>query len=83
VLKNEKSRFIRLAVVAVGKQFVLINLNVCGVCFAACLANAPIHIFICGLSPSAVAFTLFQTGSSYEKIKQRIEYASWVLSKLG
>jgi hypothetical protein len=63
-----KSSFVRLTVVAVEKQFVLINLSD-GLlaCYAPCKDQAPYYILICGLSQSAVSFTIFQTGSFPKK----------------
>jgi hypothetical protein len=40
------------------------------------------NVFICGLPPSTVSFTLFHIGSGCEKNKQGIECFSWFLKKL-
>jgi len=46
---NMKSRFIRLTVVAVGKQFVLINLNY-SLCISLCSMQGPcavLYFYLC------------------------------------
>ena len=41
-------------------------------CYEACKSHAPCYIIICGLSTSAICFTLFQIRCFFEKIKLRL-----------
>jgi hypothetical protein len=82
-LTLEFVRFIVVVVVVVTlKQFVLnIFGDFCGHYYAATKAHSPYFVFIFRLPPSAVSFELFQIKQWFKKIKQRMEYASWFLTK--
>jgi hypothetical protein len=67
MLKNVNSKFVCPTDVAVEKQFLLIDLNVCALCYAQCKARAACCILMGGLTPSAVSFTIFQI-SSFKKL---------------
>ena len=69
---------IRLNVVVVKKEFVLNILTECFLWTLLCSMQGPCayYVFICGLSPSAVSFTLFQIGSGCKINKQKIECIS-------
>jgi len=56
---------------------------VCGVCYVECKVHVPYYIYICGLSPSAVSFTLFQISVVFEYIEHNIQGVYWFLTKFS